>query len=128
MGSQIDDALAALSSVPWSSATETLRPAFVPRWKGTDDRHQAELEIALALGSFSDVERLVRPDLEDEEASGMLEMVGKALKSEEHAARFAELVRGAARASNRLSAWATVFRRSSPDAREELVRRRRRRR
>ncbi|WP_437802387.1 hypothetical protein [Sorangium sp. So ce693] len=120
MGSQIDDALAALSLRAVALGDRDLAASFCAAMEGDDDRHQAELEIALALGSFSDVERLVRPDLEDEEASGMLEMVGKALKGEEDAARFAELVRGAARASNRLSAWAAVFPSLSPEARERL--------
>ncbi|WP_437909500.1 hypothetical protein WME95_17405 [Sorangium sp. So ce327] len=120
MGSQIDDALAALSLRAVELGDRDLATSFCAAMEGDDDRHQAELEIALALGPFSDVERLVRPDLDDEEASGMLEMVGKALKGEEHAERFAELVRGAARASNRLSAWATVFPSLSPEARERL--------
>ncbi|WP_437718074.1 hypothetical protein WMF45_17675 [Sorangium sp. So ce448] len=120
MGSQIDDALAALSIRAVELGDGDLATSFCAAMEGDDDRHQPELEIALALGSFSDVERLVRPDLEDEDASGMLEMVGKSLKSEEHAARFAELVRGAARASNRLSAWASVFPSLSAEARESL--------
>ncbi|WP_437900258.1 hypothetical protein [Sorangium sp. So ce124] len=120
MGSRIDDALAALSLRAVKLGDRDLATSFCAAMEGDDDRHQAELEIALVLGSFADVERLVRPDLEDEEPSGMLEMVGKALKSEGHAARFAELVRGAARASNRLSAWASVFPSLSLEARESL--------
>ena len=112
--------LAALSLRAVELGDRDLATSFCAAMEGDDDRHQAELEIALALGSFSDVERLVRPDLDDEEASGMLEMVGKALKREEDAARFAEFVRGAARASNRLSAWAAVFPSLSPEARERL--------
>lgn len=120
VGSWVDDALCALSLRAAELGDKDLASAFCAAMEGDDDRHQAEVEVALALGSFSDVERLVRPDLEDEEASGMLEMVGKALKGEEHAGRFAELVRGAARASNRLSAWAAVFPSLSPEARERL--------
>ncbi|XYI01982.1 hypothetical protein ACMHYB_20295 [Sorangium sp. So ce1128] len=120
IGPQIDDALAALSLRAVELGDRDLATSFCAAMEGDDDRHQTEVEIALALGSFSDVERLVRPDLEDGEASGMLEMVGKALKSEEHAARFADLVRGAARASNRLSAWAAVFPSLSLEARERL--------
>ncbi|MGK3971694.1 hypothetical protein WMF38_08235 [Sorangium sp. So ce118] len=120
VGSGIDDALAALSLRAAELGDRNLANSFCTAMEGDDDRHRTELEIALALGSCSDVERLLRPYLEDEESSGTLEMVGKALKSEERAARFAELVRGAARASNRLSAWAAVFPSLSPEAREGL--------
>ncbi|WP_437916420.1 hypothetical protein WME73_17515 [Sorangium sp. So ce302] len=115
-----DDAFAALFRRAVELGDRDLATSFCAAMEGDDRRHQAELRVALALGSFSDVERLVRPDLEDEEASGMLEMVGKALKREEDAARFAELVRGAVRASNRLAAWGAVFPSLSLEARERL--------
>jgi hypothetical protein len=115
-----DKVFATLSRRAVELGDRELATSFCAAMEGDDDRHQAEMEVALALGSLSDVEGLLRPDLDDEEASGMLELVGEALKSEEDAARFAELVRGAARASNRLRAWAAVFPSLSQGARERL--------
>ncbi|WP_438036387.1 hypothetical protein [Sorangium sp. So ce204] len=115
-----DEVFAALSRRAAELGDRDLATSFCAAMEGDDDRHQAEVEVALALGSLSDVEALLRPDLDDEEASGMLELVGEALKSGEDAARFAELVRGAARASNRLRAWAAVFPSLSQEARERL--------
>ncbi|WP_437300119.1 hypothetical protein [Sorangium sp. So ce426] len=115
-----DKVFAALSRRAVELGDRELATSFCAMMEGDDDRHQAEMEVALALGSLSDVEGLLRPDLDDEEASGMLELVGEALKSQEDAVRFAELVRGAARASNRLRAWAAVFPSLSQEARERL--------
>ncbi|MDI1443571.1 hypothetical protein [Polyangium sp. 6x1] len=116
-----DEALLALTERAAALGEMELARVFQAAIVDEETQRYGRLSIVFRSGTFQEVEPLLRPYLDEEEASGDLPWVAEELRDAVDVARFADVIATAASGANRLSAWAVAFPRLSEAQRQALA-------